>query len=325
MARSHSYQRQGIWEFFEVTTRCHQGRFLMGASEEAGQRVLGVIGRALSLYGTHVRVHVVVGVSNHLHLIISTSDSLARRNFLSHINGNISKELGRLHDWPQALVGRRARTIVVLDNPAIRARAIYLVAHGRKEGLLDEDESWPGLPIREALLEGQPLTGIWYDRSALYYAHRNWEARAEATRGPEPTEQDFAEEYAVPLAPLPYVFEDAASQRKEWEAIYRDMAIQYPVMPHPVGKERLEQQDPQFRPEKTSRKFAPKAHYTSVKAFVEWKRDYRNYVDAHREFTQALADCVLGKKKRAPFPAGGVPPAELLPAFARAYGGIVAR
>ena len=41
------------------------------------------------------------------------------------------------------------------------------------------------------------------------------------------------------------------------------------------------------------------------------------YVSAFRQFTKALAAGVLGPERWAEFPAGGVPPAELLPAFAR--------
>ncbi|MHC4838511.1 MAG: transposase, partial [Planctomycetota bacterium] len=57
------------WMTFELTARCHQARFLLTPSDECNARFLGVMGRALELYGEQVRVHFAGGTSNHIHIL----------------------------------------------------------------------------------------------------------------------------------------------------------------------------------------------------------------------------------------------------------------
>ncbi|MHC4837220.1 MAG: transposase [Planctomycetota bacterium] len=59
------------WMTFEWTARCHQARFLLRPNDECNARFLGVLGRALELYGEHVHVHFAGGTSNHVHLLLS--------------------------------------------------------------------------------------------------------------------------------------------------------------------------------------------------------------------------------------------------------------
>ncbi len=46
------------------------------------------------------------------------------------------------------------------------------LSHGVKENLVERVEEWPGVHGVHSLLTGEPMTGIWRDRSAEYFARR---------------------------------------------------------------------------------------------------------------------------------------------------------
>ena len=118
------------WTPFEITMRCHQSRLLMCPGDACSRRVLGVIGRALELFGAHAHLYFAGGTSNHLHLIAAFRDAEWKARFKSHIKTNISKELGDLFDWPGNHWDRRTRDIPILDDQAFEDRLAYLASHG---------------------------------------------------------------------------------------------------------------------------------------------------------------------------------------------------
>ncbi|MCB9529327.1 MAG: hypothetical protein H6701_13255 [Myxococcales bacterium] len=133
------------WQAFELTIRCHQSRLLMCPGDECSRRVLGVLGRALELYGDHVHLYFAGGTSNHLHLIAAFEDAEWKARFKSHVKTNISKELGELFDWPGCHWDRRSRDIAILDDEAFEDRLAYLASHGVKDNLVSCPGSWPGI------------------------------------------------------------------------------------------------------------------------------------------------------------------------------------
>ena len=58
----------------EVTTRTIQGRYLLRPGPGVRERTIGVLARAQERHG--LRVHAVVVLSNHLHLLASPRDAL---------------------------------------------------------------------------------------------------------------------------------------------------------------------------------------------------------------------------------------------------------
>ena len=127
----------------EVTTRTVHGRFLLRPSAEVNDMILGIIGRAQTLYP--VRVHAFVVLSNHVHALLSVDDAAQLAAFMAFINGNIAREIGRLHEWRHRFWARRYRAIVVADDLAAVARLRYILQNGCKEGLVDRPGDWPGL------------------------------------------------------------------------------------------------------------------------------------------------------------------------------------
>ena len=140
-------------------------------------------------------VHAIVVLSNHFHMLIAPEDVKQMAAFMGHFKTNLSKEVGRLYDWPGSLFDRRYSAIVVSDEPEAQiARFEYLLAQGCKEGLVASPRDWPGVQSGIALADGADLQGVWIDRRAM------WAARQ---RGENASAQDFSREVAVHLAPLP--------------------------------------------------------------------------------------------------------------------------
>ena len=70
----------------EVTTRTVHGRFLLRPSAEVNDMILGIIGRAQTLYP--VRVHAFVVLSNHVHALLSVDDAAQLAAFMAFINAS---------------------------------------------------------------------------------------------------------------------------------------------------------------------------------------------------------------------------------------------
>ncbi len=279
------------WQVFEITSRCIQARFLLTPGDESNRRLLGVLGRAQELYGEHVRLHMVAGTSNHLHLLVSSRDSAWRARFKAHLKTNISKELGDLHGWSEHLFGRRARDIPVLDEEALLERVRYFLAHGVKEGLVARPEDWPGPPRVRALTEGKRLVGVWYRRTDYYNRARAWARRKKPDGTPAPKLADFGDEKEVTLAPLPNWSELSETERRGRFQRIVDQ-IHPPVTSgdaggsqsnaNVLGAAAILSQDPHHRPEWSKRTTAPRVHATSDAARFEWLEAYRSFVDRWR-------------------------------------------
>ena len=155
----------------EVTTRTLQSRFLLRPSRATNEVVLGVLGRAQRLYP--VEICGFVFASNHYHLLLRVADAEQLANFMGYFNSNLARELGRLVGWREKVWSRRYTAIVISDEEgAQRARLKYILAHGAKEDLVDRPREWPGVHAVRALLEDEPLEGLWFDRTAEYAARQ---------------------------------------------------------------------------------------------------------------------------------------------------------
>ncbi len=57
---------------------------LLRPSEELNEIILGVIGKALTLY--HLQLHIVTVPSNHMHLILTTPDIKTMSRYMNYVN-----------------------------------------------------------------------------------------------------------------------------------------------------------------------------------------------------------------------------------------------
>ncbi len=149
----------------EVTCRTIQGRQLLRPSRELNETVYGVLGRAVEKYPVGIVSFIYLPTYGHLLLLPEDAEALAR--FLGFLNGNLSKRIGRLHDWRGPIWDGRYHPVVVSDEPEAQvARLKHLIGQAVQEGLVARPEDWPGPSSIPQLLRGGPVRGVWFDRTA---------------------------------------------------------------------------------------------------------------------------------------------------------------
>ncbi len=297
----------------EVTTRTIQGRYLLRPDDRGrvNETVIGVLGRAQRLTGLSV---VAVSVmSSHWHLLAFAEDADQLVAFMRHANGNLSKEIGRLHRWPGKLWQRRYRGILVSEEDEAQiARLRYVLAAGVKEFLVDRAIHWPGVHSARALLKDQPLRGWWFDRTREFAARQS---------GERPGRYDYAEEETLVLDPLPcWRHLPADEVRRRVRDLVREVEDEATVERRTTGQrsqgaEAVMAMDPHHRPEKLESSPAPMFHAARKRVRHEMWEAYLWVVTEYRLAAERLA---LGDRL-AEFPEGTFPPRLPFVPFARGH------
>jgi REP element-mobilizing transposase RayT len=277
------------WSVFEVTCRTLQARFLLKPSPELNSLILGIIGRALSLY--EVRIYLFVVVSNHIHFLLSARDSSELSGFMNHVNGNIAREAGKLYNWREKFWGRRFSAIPILDDESLLARARYILSHGCKEGLVSSPSDWPGINCVRNLTSGKPISGHWRSRTKEF---------AFKKRESDGDESEFIIPYDIPLSPLPPWENLADSERQaRWKDLIDGIDTETREKlknedSSALGKSGILAQHPHDSP--VSSKKSPRPFCHTVKKFLEneYREGYRTFVDLYR---QAFESLKIGKLK----------------------------
>ena len=268
---------------FEITTRAIQGRLLLRPSKELNDIILGILGRALTLYP--VLLHLVVVASNHIHLIITTENAKLLSDFMRYFNGNLAREAGKLHQWREKFWGRRYYALSILDETKLLERAQYLLSHGCKEGLVLRPKDWPGVNCVEALTRGKKLSGTWYDRTREYEANRE---RFDFSA------KQFPTRYEVSLSPLPcYADLSPAQQRANYRAMVKDIETATRKRFEQAGRRVLGvqgvlRQSPHKRPKNVKRSPAPLCHSSDFEEWIRYRDDYRWFVGQYREASKKM-------------------------------------
>jgi REP element-mobilizing transposase RayT len=287
-------------DLVEVTCTTVQRRFLLRPSRDLVEITHGLIARAGRLYPVDVVDFVVL--SNHMHLLLVARDSEALSAFMEYVNGNLAKEAGRLHEWREKFWGRRFQSVPVTDEEEAQVGCLrYLLEHGCKEGLVRSPLDWPGARGTRALLEGRPVQGVWFSRTAEYEARR---------RGRAFGKYDYAEEEALELVPLPcWAHLPAEEYRDRVRAMVQEIeretrAAQVRTGRAPLGRRRILGLHPHAKPDRSKRSPRPLCHAASKAARIGFRRAYLEFRLA---FRQAAEDLRSGL--RAPeFPIGSFPP-----------------
>ncbi len=284
----------------EVTNVTIQNRYLLRPSDELNDVVLGVLGRAQRLYDMPVVAAVVL--STHLHLLLVPEDPKHLADFMCHVNGDLSKEVGRLHDWPGKLWADRFHMVPVSWEERSQVdRLEYLIANSVKEGLVDRVADWPGVHCAEALMKGKPLAGTWYDRTKEHHARQ---------RNEDFDPQDFATEEQLVFSPLPCwahlsseehrgrmaeivarVDEEAARERQRTGA-------------RSLGVKKILRTSPHKRPRRVDKSPRPRFHAATKRVLKHLREAHAEVVAAFREASQRL----LAGDRDVEFPEGTFPP-----------------
>ena len=281
----------------EVTTRTIQERLLLRPSEELNDIIRGVIGRAQALF--RVRIHAFIVLSNHWHGLLSVKHAQQLASFMAFVNGNIAREVARIHNWRDRVWAGRYSAIVVADNDAAVARLRYLLSNGCKEGLVDRPAQWPGVSCVEALTKGKTLSGTWYDRTAECHARRG-----SGERG-----RQVAIQYEITLDKLPGWDKMSPSR---YRASCADLVNQIESETRSQregsgracsGVDRVLTANPHRRPVAPSRSAAPLVHASCVSVRMAFRAAYAAFVDAFR-----AAAAVFRLEPRPDFPESAFPP-----------------
>jgi hypothetical protein len=285
----------------EITTRTIQGRLLLKPSPELTDIILGVIGKAQSLYG--MTIHAFVFLSTHAHFLLSPTSPGQLALFMQFVNANVAKEAGRLHVWRERLWSRRYRAIVVADEKAAHGRLRYIMAHGAKEGLVATPGSWPGPNCIAALTTGEILRGTWFDRSAEFNARQ---------RGETVFPSQFATTFDINVTPLPCLQHLTTDQRQaECRRIVGEIQSKAEAENkekgrQPMGVAAIFAQDSHSKPASADRSPAPFVHATDDSTEMAFRRRYRAFVDAFRAGALRLRD--RAREIRDMFPLWAFPP-----------------
>ena len=262
----------------EITCRTIQGRLLLRPSPELNKLILGVIGRAMSLF--EVRVHLFVFLSNHMHMILAAPDAVTISSFMNYINSNIAREAGRLHDWKEKFWGRRYTAIPILDDRALMDRVRYILSHGCKEGLVKRPCDWPGVSCVRALTNAEKLTGIWIDRTRGYLARRGGESIHTG---------DISTEYQILLSPLPmFAGLSEAERRERMTELVEDIEAETRERLLNEGKSvpgatAAMAKDPHTRPDEPKKAPRPLCHTSTREMLCRYLEAYRHFVSLYRK------------------------------------------
>ena len=249
-----------------------------------------------------MRIHGVTALSTHHHMLLSPEepDQLAR--FMHYVQTNVAKEAGDLHDWEGPFWARRYRHIPVSDEDEAQIRRLrYILEQSVKENLVARPTDWPGIHCARALLEGELMQGIWYDRTAFGEARR---------RGERVALEDFAEQEVVTLSTLPCWQGLSPEEIREriaylLESIERQHAERRQAEGKGVlGAKAVCRRHPHSRPKKLKRSPAPRFHAATKEARRALADAYRDFITAFREAAELLR---LGRDDP-DFPPGSFPP-----------------
>ena len=150
--------------------------------------IAGVLSRALVRSEGQIELYAYVFMSNHYHLILKSFDQKSLSEFMQYLNQNLSRELGRLHDWKHHFWQSQYASHVVLDEEALASQFKYVLSNSVKEGLVSHPKLWPGLHCYSQIIDNTQVKGTWIDRTAMYNAKR-------LKSNEHLTEQDFTITY----------------------------------------------------------------------------------------------------------------------------------
>jgi hypothetical protein len=284
----------------EVTCRTIQGRLLLRPSQQLNDILLGVLGRAQARYP--VEIVAFSFLSSHYHMLLRVDNAQQLADFMGYFNGNLARKLARLTGWRDKLWSRRYQAILISDEEAAQvARLKYVLANGCKENLVASPLEWPGVHCARALLLGEPLEGIWHNRTLAYNIRMRGqspdpsavETRVKVELSQLPCWKHHAPEvYRARLAELVQEIERTAAAEREKKGVA------------PLGAEQVQAQEPETRPETLDRSPAPFIHAATKKAQRALYEAYAWFVAAYRE----AADKLRKGDRDAVFPPGSFPP-----------------
>jgi REP element-mobilizing transposase RayT len=265
-----------------VTTRCHQGRFLLRPESPINEAILEWLTRAQQAY-PGVQIFGLCVMSNHIHLLVRDSQGELAA-WASYLLGNLARSINVIRGRRGVVFERRYSAEPVLDDVALLDRLVYVVTNPVNAGLCGQSRQWPGILLWSRVGEPALHEVSWVGRKAYRSARYRARQRGEAPPSPD----GFRVRGTLVVFPLPT---DVASNSKEHceianaiAARERELAAERRRSGRPAMTRReVLAQDWQAAPRCPKRSPRPPCHATERrlrKAFIE---GFRNFVGAFRE------------------------------------------
>jgi hypothetical protein len=206
--------------------------------------------------------------------------------FMRDVKSKLAREVNRLTGWEGHVFERRYDMAVVTEEEGAQiGRLAYILAHGVKEDLVERVRDWPGVQSARALLDGEPLTGHWFDRTREF---------AERNVGQPIEPLQFATVETVALSPVPcWAHLSKAAYRARVASLVESIEVEAALRRSQtggsvLGVEAILAKDPQHRPANLARSPAPLLHAVSKAARRAFYEAYSFFVSAFRKAAEAL-------------------------------------
>lgn len=285
----------------EVVNRTIQSRFLIKPGPQMNAVIVGALAKAQQRHA--VEIHGGAFMSGHFHLLLSCRTVKDQAGFMRDFTRKLSIESDKLYDWPESIFTRRYRYTQISDEAEEQtSRLTYCLRHGTKENLVCSPLDWPGVAFAEALITGEPLQGIWIDRTAYSRA---------LDRGEDVTLDDFTEHLSLELKPLPCHRHLSRDQQRSMalelvRKIEEETAARHRAEgTAPFGAEEVLAADPHDRPSEPKSSPKPLFHAFTQRAWHEMREALMLILAAYREAAERLKNGDLTVE----FPENTFPPA----------------
>ena len=258
---------------------------------------------AMSMRRYPIQLHGFVFLGTHFHVLATFIDAKRMADFMRHFTQKLSKEVKIAHDWDAVVFPRRYRHVELSQEPGVDlARLRYIFQNSCKENLVHSPLEWPGVSSAEALVTGEPMQGIWIDRTAYQQAR---------SRGKDVSLEDFTEKLELQLTSVPSQTHLAP---QEYRQLMIDMVREVEVetcQRHkldgtaPIGIRAIMDRHPHRRPDKRKKSPRPWFHALSQKAREAMRAALTWIVAAYREAAERFRQGEFDVE----FPEGTFPPA----------------
>jgi hypothetical protein len=236
-------------------------------------------------------------------MLLNVADAKTLASFMQYVQSNVAREAGRMFEWKEHFWSRRYQSILVSNEEAAQMEVFtYILGHGVKEFLVERVLDWPGVHCAKSLLTGEPMTGVWFNRTQEYAARR---------RGEDFDKMKYATPEILTFDPLPCWAHLSEEQRRARVAdvvakIDADAAARIAATGiTPPGPAVIRNQRPHDVPNRPKRSPAPLFHVATKAMRQEMWEAYAWFVGAYRQAAEKLK----AGDRLAAFPPGSFPPA----------------
>jgi hypothetical protein len=212
--------------------------------------------------------------------------------WLSWTEAAIARAAQFHHQFKGPVWGRRAATISVIDDVALRARIKHLMAQACAENLVLKPADWPGINCVDALRRGAVMRGSYVTADGRREAMRGWTLRLPMNR-------------TLALVPLPGLPKSVYARQTWYRHIAKEIIAETRARMtaegrRPSTRRRVQNRSPNSRPKGFEPSPAP-ACYGSCRRLNQAFLVARAEFAAHRR--EAMDD--LRRGVRICFPEGG--------------------